>query len=75
MTKFEFLLKVPDIIEHKTLGFAELEIISDVEEKKEVCYRHKDKKASHRTYGSTWSDVYTKLSSDLIKEGYMKNYN
>lgn len=34
MTKFEFLLKVPDIIEHKTLGFAELEIISDVEEKK-----------------------------------------
>jgi hypothetical protein len=75
MTKFEFLLKVPDTIEHKTLGFSELEIISDKEKRKGVCYRHKNKTASYNTYGSTWFDVYIKLSNNLIKEGYIKNYN
>lgn len=75
MTKFEFLLKVPDIIEHRTLGFAELEVVSEGEKSKKVCYRHKNKKASYLTSGSTWVDIYDKLSGSLIKEGYMKNYN
>lgn len=75
MTKFEFLLKVPDFIEHKTLGFAELKIISDSEMRKEVCYSHEDEKCSYHISGSTWSDVYIKLSDDLIKDGYMNNFN
>jgi hypothetical protein len=44
MTKRDFLSKIPDIINHKTRGYGELEIIVDSKEQKGVCYRHKDTK-------------------------------
>jgi hypothetical protein len=70
MTKRDFTAKVPDIIHHKTWGYAELEIIVDKEGQKGVCYRHKDKTTSCGTYGITWKEVYTKLNKHLISEGY-----
>lgn len=72
MTKKEFLSKVPDIIDHKVWGYAELEIVVDSKEQKGVCYRLKDKTASCGTYGSTWNDVFESLNEHLIQEGYVK---
>ena len=71
MTKSEFLRKIPDIIEHKTWGYAELEILVDRTNEKGVCYRHRNKLASFGTYGTTWFEVYEELSEYLISEGYM----
>lgn len=72
MTKTEFIYKIPDIINHKTWGYGEFEIIVDSKDKKGVCYRHPDKIASFGTYGSTWLEIYEKLSKSLISEGYIK---
>lgn len=72
MTKSEFIRSVPDIIDHKTWGYAELEIVADTKDNKGVCYRHKDKTASGGTYGTTWLEVYKKLTSYLEKEGYIR---
>jgi len=72
MTKTEFLYQIPDIIDHKTWGYAELEIVVDNEEQKGICYRHRDKTASFGTYGSSWIEVYEKLNKLLITEGYKK---
>ena len=68
-------MSLPDIIDHKTWGYAELEILADTLGNKGVCYRHKDHSASGGTYGSTWLEVYQKLKSYLEKEGYMDNFN
>ncbi len=72
MTKKDFLYKIPDIIDHKTCGYGELEIVVDSKEQKGVCYRHRDKTASCGTYGTTWLEVYEKLDKHLISEGYIK---
>ena len=72
MTKSEFLRNVPDIIEHKTWGYAELEIVADTEQSKGVCYRHKDNISSGGTWGSNWLEVYRKLTNYLKSEGYIK---
>lgn len=40
MTKRDFLSKIPDIINHKSWGYGELEIIVDTKEQKGVCYRY-----------------------------------
>jgi hypothetical protein len=73
MEKREFLLKVPDIIEHSTRGYGELEVVVDNVNLKCVCYRHRDKTASCGTYAPSWKELYNKLSGYLIKEGYMSN--
>jgi len=70
MTKRDFLSKIPDIINHKTWGYGELEIIVDNKEQKGICYRHKDKTASCGTYGATWNEVFDSLSKYLSEEGY-----
>ncbi len=75
MTKSEFLRSVPDIIEHKTGGYSELEVVADWKDSKGVCYRHKDNTASGGTYGASWFEVYHKLTNYLKKEGYIKNTN
>lgn len=75
MTKSEFLRSVPDIIDHKTWGYAELEIVADSKENKGVCYRHRDNTASGGTYGANWFEVYQKLTDYLKKEGYMHDSN
>lgn len=72
MTKSEFIRSVPDIIDHKTWGYAELEIVSDSKDNKGVCYRHKDNTVSGGTYGTTWLEVYQKLTSYLEDEGYIR---
>ena len=70
MTKSDFLSKIPDIINHKTWGYGELEIIVDNKEQKGVCYRHRDKTASCGTYGASWNEVFESLSKYLSEEGY-----
>ena len=75
MTKSEFLRSVPDIIDHKTWGYAELEVVADSRDTKGVCYRHKDNTASFVTYGATWIEVYQSLTDFLKKEGYIRNTN
>ncbi len=72
MTKNEFTSKTPWKIEHKTWGHAEREIIIGSNEKKGICYRHRDNHSSFGTYGLTWKEVYENLSKGLISEGYMK---
>lgn len=73
MKRIDFLSKIPGIINHKTWGYGELEIIVDKKDKKGVCYRHPDNTASFGTYGSLWVNVYEKLSKHLISEGYMNS--
>lgn len=72
MTRNELLLSLPDIILHKSYGYAELEIITDKRDKKGICYRHKNKTASFGTYGLTWLEVHNKVYPLLVKEGYLK---
>ncbi|MEZ4935619.1 MAG: hypothetical protein R2788_26230 [Saprospiraceae bacterium] len=62
---------MPGVIEHKTWGYGELEIIVDDNEQKGVCYRHKNKSASFGTYGLTWSEVYEKLRKTLIENDHL----
>jgi len=71
MTKRDFLTSVPGIINHKDRGHGELEVVADTNEKKGVCYRHRDNTASCGSYAPTWSELYTKFSDYLISEGYM----
>lgn len=61
MTKVEFLSKVPDIINHSAHGYGVLEILSDTQGEKGICYRHKDKVASGGNYASTWEELYIKV--------------
>lgn len=72
MTTKDFLHQIPDIIEHPTSGYGELEIIVDNSTQKGVCYRHRNNTASYGTYGKTWLEVYEKLNSFLIKNGHKK---
>jgi hypothetical protein len=72
MTKSEFLESIPPSIEHKTGGYAKLEIISSSKTNKGVCYRHRDKTASGGVYGASWFEVYQKLTDYLRKEGYSR---
>jgi hypothetical protein len=65
MTKYEFILSVPDIIEHKSSGYGELEFIIDKKNEKGVCYRHRNKTASFGTYGKDWKEVYEALIISL----------
>lgn len=58
MNKQDFLRQIPDIIEHPTWGYGELEIVVDNAEQKGVCYRHRDKKASYGTYGNNISESF-----------------
>lgn len=75
MTKSEFLNSVPDIIDHTTWGYGQLEVVADTKQKKGVCYRHKNNTASRGTYGADWLEVHTKLIDYLEKGGYIKNHN
>ncbi len=70
MTKREFLLGIPEIIEHPASGYGELEITVDKPDKKGVCYRHRDNTASYGTYGKSWLEVYERLNSFLIVKGH-----
>ncbi len=69
MEKIEFLNKIPDIINHKSSGYGELEIRDEKNIQKCVYYKHKDDLTSYGTYGDTWQDVFDKLSKQLIKDG------
>ena len=71
MTKREFLISVPGLITHTTSGEGEIEIVADTNDKKGVCYRHRDNTASCGTYASTWPELYDKFTDRLIKQGYM----
>ena len=72
MTKSDFLERIPDIINHKTRGYAELEIFIDKNGEKGVCYRDTNKRSSCGTHGSTWFEVFEDLSKYLISQGYME---
>lgn len=73
MTKTEFLLQIPGVIEHQAWGYGELEIVSDNEQDKGVCYRHPhSNSASYGTYGRTWKEVYDSLHKHLIEMGHIK---
>ena len=69
MTKTDFILSVPNIIEHKSWGYGELEFITDKKNEKGVCYRHRDKTASFGTYGKDWTEVYSALIKTLKEAG------
>lgn len=70
MTKSEFLSSVPEVIEHPTLGYAELKIIANKRGYKNVCYRYANNRASYGTNGSSWHEVYQALSAKLEKAGF-----
>jgi len=72
MTKAEFLLKVPDIINHTAHGYGELEIVSDKMGEKCVCYRHKDSTASGGNFAPTWNELYGKVMRYLRDGGYIE---
>ena len=72
MTKADFLVSVPDIIEHKTWGYGELEICADSKNNKGAGYRHKDNTSSCSTFGTTWLEVSEKLRNHLRSEGYIE---
>lgn len=61
MTKQEFLLKVPDILNHRSHGYAELEIVCFKKNEKGVCYRHKNNLASGGNFAPTWEELYGKI--------------
>lgn len=71
MTKSEFIRSVPDIIDHKSWGYGELEIIYDGK-RKGCCYRHSDNAASGGSYGSTWDEILQKLNAFLETQGYVR---
>lgn len=70
-TKRDFIYNIPDIIEHKTCGYSELEFIVDNERQKGICYRNKENFASLGTYAETWQELYDKLIGKLIGDGYV----
>lgn len=76
MTKHEFILKMPDILTHKTWGYAELEFMKfePNENKVGVFYRHKDKRSSYGTIKSNWQDLYDDLAPALEKDGHMERF-
>ncbi|MEO6686874.1 MAG: hypothetical protein ABIN24_12960 [Dyadobacter sp.] len=71
MTKVEFLFSVPKIINHKTWGYAELEVVAGTKDIKGVCYRHKDNTASYGYYALNWDELYFRFSKYLKEEGHM----
>lgn len=76
MTKFEFFLKIPDMIKHKKYGYGELSIVSEDHELKKVCYIHKDTLVkSYNMQGSSWQELYDKMTDLLAKDGYLTNLN
>ncbi len=72
MTKLEFRSSVPDVIEHRSSGYGVLEIIADTEEKKGICYRHRDRTSSFGTWGKNWFEVHEKLMKSLAFHGYIQ---
>jgi hypothetical protein len=72
MTKQEFILKMPDILYHKTWGYAELEFMKfdPKENKVGVFYRHRDKRSSYATIKSSWQELYNDLAPHLHKDGH-----
>jgi hypothetical protein len=76
MTKNEFTSKMPDILYHKTWGYAELEFMKfDIKEiKVGVFYRHEDKRSSYATIKGSWQDLYNDLAPYLEKEGHMEQF-
>ena len=73
MTKSEFIRSVPDIIEHKTWGYAELEFLIDTKNNKGICYRHKNNISSGATYGISWLEVYQKLKTFLDDKDFISH--
>ncbi|SFO75093.1 hypothetical protein SAMN05428949_6471 [Chitinophaga sp. YR627] len=69
MTKSEFLLRVPDIINDSEHGYGELEIVSNTKGAKGVCYRHKDNLASGGNYAASWDQLYIKIMEYLKNRG------
>lgn len=61
MKLHDFLSQVPDIINHETAGYGELEIVANSKNKKGVCYRHKNNSSSYGTYGKSWEEIYNDL--------------
>lgn len=64
MTRAQFLLALPESIEHPNWGYSELEIISD-DEVKGACYRSREKFASGGNYGKSWGEVFIKMHKYL----------
>lgn len=75
MTKSEFLLSVPDIIHHKSWGYAELQIVADKKDLKGACYRDKENGSSGANFGKTWLEVCQKLTIYLENDGYIAKSN
>ena len=70
MTKQEFLLKVPHVIQLRGWGIAKIEIAADNSQKKGVCYRHTKKQtATCGAYGTSWTEVHQKLIRHLMEHG------
>ena len=76
MTRKEFVLKMPDVLYHKTWGYAELEFMKfdPNENKVGVFYRHLNKASSYGTIKSNWQELYDDLAPYLEKEGHMKQF-
>lgn len=70
MTKDEFLLKVPGILNHRAHGYGELEIIYDTKTEKGTCYRHKNNLASGGNYAPSWNELYEKVMKYLTDNRY-----
>lgn len=71
MTNYDLRINLPDIIQHKTWGYGQLEIIVDNPSQKGAYYKHKENGASFGTYDSSWQEVYDELSTQLKEDGYM----
>ena len=70
MTKTEFLRAVPDIIEHGTWGYAELEVREDKDGDKIAQYRDRQKASHLGIVAKSWEEVYRKMFLMLPKHGY-----
>jgi len=69
MTKQEVWIALPDTIEHPASGYGVLELISDTNKNKGLCYRHRNKTTSYGSYGQTWSEVFVKMKKNLEEDG------
>ena len=58
MTKQEFIMLLPETIQHPTWGLGTLEIVSDTVLKKFALYRHNDDSTSYWSFGNSWEETY-----------------
>jgi len=70
MNRKEIWSRLPDIIDHPSHGYGELEIVVDNENDKGLCYRHENGTASFGTYKTSWQKIFDDLGPWMQEKGY-----